>query len=70
LLFRRDIEPSCSYCQYGTSIGFGEVVCKKRGIMSSIGNCDAFRYEPTKREPEFTQSVQMTQTKAEDFSLL
>jgi len=70
MLFRRDIAPSCSYCQFGTGIGFGEVVCKKRGIMSTDGNCDSFRYEPTKREPEFARSIKTTSVKAEDFSLV
>jgi len=37
------------------SLGFGEVACSKRGIMSDNGNCGAFKYEPTKRIPEFTR---------------
>jgi len=70
MLFRRNIEPSCSYCHFGQSIGFGEVVCKKRGIMSAEGNCESFRYEPTKREPEFARSVKAATVKPEDFSLV
>jgi len=70
LLFRQNIDPRCAYCRHGNAIGFGEVVCRKRGIMSTEGNCNSFRYEPTKREPEFAQSVKMTELKAEDFSLV
>jgi len=69
LLFRENIEPRCAYCLYGKCIGFGEVVCKKRGIMSTEGYCRSFRYEPTKREPEFAHSVAVTKLTAEDFSL-
>ena len=53
MLFRRDIDPMCAYCVSGTQIGFGEVACRKRGIMEVEGRCNAFRYEPTKREPEY-----------------
>ena len=52
-MFRRNIQPSCSYCKFGMSLGFEEVACSKRGIMSETAKCTSFRYEPTKRKPEF-----------------
>jgi len=69
MLFRRNIEPRCSYCKYGTRIGFGEVACTKRGIMSDYGRCSAFRYEPTKREPEFARNLRAPSMTETDFMI-
>ncbi|MCL2248209.1 MAG: hypothetical protein FWC13_02955 [Oscillospiraceae bacterium] len=69
LLFRQDMEPSCSYCQYGVSLGLGEVVCRKCGIMSSHGKCNSFRYDPTKREPDFAVRLNTSDLDEGDFAL-
>ena len=69
MLFDRSIEPSCSYCRFGVSIGFDEVACSKRGIMAGHGSCSSFRYEPTKREPEAPRGLRLTGLTEEDFSL-
>ena len=69
MLFDRDIEPCCSYCLYGTGIGDNLVACKKRGIMAEDGSCGAFRYEPTKREPEVSPDFMASDLTEEDFSL-
>jgi len=69
LLFRRNIAPSCAYCKYGISLGMGEVACNKRGIMSEEGKCTSFRYEPTKRKPEFASNPVAVNISEEDMSL-
>jgi len=69
LLFRRNIEPSCAYCKHGLSLGLGEVACSRRGIMSDEGRCSAFRYEPTKRKPEFAKGPVAVEFTAEEMSL-
>ena len=69
MLFRRNIEPSCAYCTYGMALGFDEVACSKRGIMSDDARCGAFRYEPTKREPEHSRSITTTEMAENDFSI-
>jgi len=69
MLFRRDIDPSCAYCVSGTHIGFGEVACIKRGIMDVEGSCNAFRYEPTKRQPEFPQNQILPTISANDLAI-
>jgi len=69
MLFRHNIEPNCSYCLYGTCIGFGEVACIKRGIMSDYGSCNAFRYEPTKREPEYARNLSAPKMSEADFAI-
>jgi len=52
VLFRKDMQPSCSYCRDGISLGFGEIVCRRHGIVNEDFHCGSFYYEPTKREPE------------------
>ncbi len=52
MLFSRNIEPSCSYCRFGSSIGSGEIACIRRGITTAGGACRRFVYDPLKREPE------------------
>ena len=69
MLFKRNIEPSCTYCRHGTDLGYDVIVCIKRGIMASYGSCGAFRYEPTKRVPEVTQNLHAAGFSLEDFSL-
>ena len=69
MLFERNIEPSCAYCSYGTSLGYDKVACIKRGNMGSYGSCGAFRYEPTKRVPETTPKINETGLSEEDFTL-
>ena len=69
MLFRRNIEPRCAYCNYGMSMGFGEIACSKRGIMEDNGNCGLFRYEPTKRKPEYARNKAAKKIKNTDFSI-
>jgi len=69
MLFRRNIEPSCAYCGNGMSLGFKEIACSKRGIMSEEGKCTAFRYEPTKRQPEYANNIAPPKVSAEDMSI-
>jgi len=57
MLFRKNIEPSCSYCRNGIKIGFDEVMCRRHGIVTESSKCSYFRYEPTKREPEFARNI-------------
>ena len=68
-IFRRSIGPSCSYCHHGVSLGFDEVACTKRGIMTEAGRCGAFRYEPTKRKPEYAHNPVPMKIAEEDFRI-
>jgi len=69
MLFDRNIEPSCAYCLYGAYLGYNEIACSKRGIMTAIGSCGAFRYEPTKREPYIEPKLKDDKLTEEDFRL-
>jgi len=52
MFFRRDIEPQCEYCRYGTAIGRGAVACVKRGVVSRYDSCGKFVYDPYARVPD------------------
>jgi len=70
LLFRKNIVPSCSYCRHGIALaGQNEVVCRRRGIMFNDGQCGAFRYEPTKRKPEYSKVIATVEFSTEEMSL-
>ena len=68
-IFNQRIKPNCSYCRNGAFLGFDEVACSKRGIMSEDGNCNAFYYEPTKRKPEYAKAVAISKYSEEDMKV-
>ena len=49
MLFRKKIEPRCSYCARGGRANDHEVICAKKGIVPAESHCGAFRYDPLKR---------------------
>ena len=53
-IFRKDIDPQCAYCEYGTvTANKDTVICKKQGaVMQSFSKCKKFKYDPLKREPK------------------
>lgn len=69
MLFRKDIEPCCAYCQKGSVISEREVACVKKGIMPAEGHCRRFRYDPLKRVPPRPAALRTDNLKEEDFSL-
>lgn len=69
MLFKRDMEPCCSWCDYGTKISDTEVACLKRGIVSAAGACDKFKYDPLKREPPTPEALMTEGLSQEDFDL-
>ena len=69
MLFKKDIEPCCSYCLSGTRISDTEVVCFHRGIVSSGSQCKKFRYDPLKRRPISMAPLKTSQFSEEDFIL-
>ena len=69
MLFRKDIEPSCAYCESGVSIGEGQVACLRRGIVNAGGQCGRFKYDPLKREPPRPAPLEPDRFSREDFSI-
>jgi len=69
VLFRKNIEPSCAYCQRGEQISERDVVCVKRGVVPVEHHCRAFKYDPLKRIPPRPVELNTERLEEEDFSL-
>lgn len=83
MLFRRDIEPNCAYCEHAERVnGYGGraddngrrvsdtgLTCAKRGNVTPEGACKAFRYDPLKRVPPRPASLRLGKFREADFSL-
>jgi hypothetical protein len=69
MLFRKKIEPSCSYCSRGSPIGDQSIICIKKGVVAPWDRCGRFTYDPLKRVPSPPQKLQTSGIKQEDFIL-
>lgn len=69
MLFRKKIERSCSYCLHGTKLNDEQVLCTKKGIVSSCSGCRKFAYDPCKRIPPRPKALDFSKYDEEDFSL-
>lgn len=69
MLFSKNIEPRCSYCQRGKALEADTVLCIKKGIMEAGSSCPSFRYDPLKRVPPRPVAPDFSRLKDEDFQL-
>ena len=69
MLFKKDIEPRCAYCKRGALLDEEQVMCMKKGIVSSAGACRKFKYDPLKRVPPKPLAPNVSPLKEEDFIL-
>ncbi len=69
MLFRKNIEPRCAYCQRGSLINEREVACVKRGIVPMEHACRSFRYDPLKRVPPRPAVLDTGNLDEKDFSI-
>ena len=69
MLFRKKIEPSCSYCVYAANLANEQILCSKKGVVSPDGKCVRFRYDPIKRIPVKPKALDFSKYNDEDFSL-
>ena len=69
MLFRKDHEPSCTYCAHGSPIKEDSVICEVKGIVRPWDKCRRFLYDPLKREPETPEVPTTAQLREEDFEL-
>lgn len=68
-LFQKKIEPRCTYCAHGRSLGTDQVVCPKKGVMAAGSHCRSFKYDPLKRVPPRPAKFGSASLKEEDFKL-
>ena len=69
MLFRKRIEPNCSYCLRSAKLADGQILCSKKGIVSCDGKCAHFRYDPFKRIPVKPKALDFGKYTKDDFSL-
>lgn len=69
MLFRKKIEPSCSYCLHGAALENDRVLCAKKGFRSAEDKCRRFKYDPCKRIPKKAKALDFSRYDNEDFSL-
>ena len=68
-LFDKKIDPRCGYCQWGSPLDEGKMMCVKKGIVACTGSCRRFHYDPLKRTPPKPLAARFDHFKSEDFSL-
>lgn len=69
MLFRKKIQRSCLYCTYGTKIDNDQVLCIKKGVVSTEGSCRKFEYDPCKRVPVKPKALDFSKYDEQDYSL-
>lgn len=69
MLFRKKIDRYCTYCKFAGKINDEQVICQKCGIVPSTHKCRRFRYDPLKRTPPKTPSLNFSKYEEKDFSL-
>ena len=68
MLFRKKIERSCSYCQHGTAMNDGQILCAKKGIVVPEYSCRKFVYNPCKRIPPKMKALDVDKYDVINFS--
>lgn len=60
----------CGVCHFAKPIAATEdMLCKKRGIVSSRGLCKKFRFDPIKLPARRRKNIDFSRFKAKDFSI-
>lgn len=69
MLFRKKIERSCAYCQYGAKLEDDKILCAKKGVKTLDDKCWKFKYDPCKRIPAKAKALDFSKYEEADFSL-
>lgn len=52
MIFSKEIEKVCAYCEHGTQVfGTEDVLCSKKGLVKGDFHCSKFLYSPLRRTP-------------------
>ena len=69
MIFSKNIEKCCAYCEKATKIAFREqVLCPHKGIVDASSVCRKFVYTPLKRTPA-PFKLQKDQYSKEEFEI-
>jgi hypothetical protein len=69
MLFRKDLEKRCAYCQHAAMAGENRMACCKRGIVPPSYSCRRFSYDPLKRVPPRPREPDFQKYEEKDYSL-
>ena len=69
MLFQKNIEPRCTYCQRGTPLDEEKILCTKQGVVAPGGSCRSFKYDPLKRVSPPPVAPDFSKLKDDDFTL-
>ncbi len=69
MLFRKDQPHCCSCCAHSTKLNEDQMLCTKRGPVSTQHSCRKFTYDPLKRIPVKKKAPDFSSYDEEDFSL-
>ena len=69
MLFRKNIARSFAYCRFGTHLNDFDILCTKKGNVTSEKSCHKFSYDPCKRIPPKTKASDFSKYNEEDYSL-
>ncbi len=69
MIFSKEIEKCCAYCEHATKIATREqVLCPFKGIVDGAFYCRKFLYTPLKRNPK-PQILRTNEYTKEDFQI-
>ena len=52
MIFSKEIEKVCAYCEHGKPIlGTEDIICPKKGLVKAYFCCGKFLYTPLRRIP-------------------
>ena len=69
MLFQKDIEPRCCYCQRGTQLDEEQILCVKKGVVSPGSSCRPSRSAPLRGVPTPPVTRDLGKWKEEVFPL-
>lgn len=70
MIFSKSTDPMCCYCEKGILMQNTKyVICKKKGIVSSSGQCRSYIYDPLKRTP-VRHKVRQNEYEQKDFEIV
>ena len=69
MLFEKNMDPRCGYCQWANPLDDDQMMCVKKGIVACTGSCRRFRYDPLKRTPPKPVTANFDHLKDADFTL-
>ena len=69
MLFQKDIEPRCAYCQRGAQLEDDKILCVKKGVVSPGVRSPRVKKAPLKPVTPPPVLPDFSKLKDEDFSL-